>query len=120
MLDYSNKKITFLHSGIVVKITNCLYKYESSQIYLCTDLNNNNNEPQKYSLKIVQTNVNDKQANKSVCLEINILLSLKKENNITHIKNYYNITKNEITTYIILIEFGPKGTLGDFNKEKLK
>jgi hypothetical protein len=50
----------------------------------------------------------------------NILLSLKKENNITHIKNYYNITKNEITTYIILIEFGPKGTLGDFNKEKLK
>ena len=79
---------------------------------------NLNNEPQKYSLKIV--NINDKQANKSVCLEINILLSLKKENNITHIKNYYNITKNEITTYIILIEFGPKGTLGDFNKEKLK
>ena len=79
---------------------------------------NLNNEPQKYSLKIV--NINDKQANKSVCLEINILLSLKKENNITHIKNYYNITKNEITTYIILIEFGPKGTLGDFNKKKLK
>ena len=113
MLDYSNKKITFLHSGIVVKITNCLYKYESSQIYLCTDLNNNNNEPQKYSLKIVQTNVNDKQANKSVCLEINILLSLKKENNIIHIKDYYNITKNEISTYFILMEYGPNGTLED-------
>ena len=113
MLDYSNKKIQFLHTGIVVKINSCLYNSGSSQIYLCTDLSNVNNEPQKYSLKIVQTNINDKQANKSVCIEINILLSLKKENNIIHIKDYYNITKNEITTYFILMEFGPNGTLGD-------
>ena len=113
MLDYSNKKITFLHSGIVVKITNCLCDCENSQIYLCTDLNNNNKEPQKYSLKIVQANINDKQANKNICLEINILLSLKKENNIIHIKDYYNITKNEISTYFILMEYGPNGTLAD-------
>ena len=113
MLDYSNKKITFKHSGIVVKITNCLCDCENSQIYLCIDLNNNNKEPQKYSLKIVQTNINDKQANKNVCLEINILLSLKKENNIIHIKDYYNVTKNEISTYFILMEYGQNGTLAD-------
>ena len=113
MLDYSNKKINFFHSGIVVKITNCLYNYESSQIYSCTELNNSNKEPQKYSLKIVQANINDKQSIKNVCLEINILLSLKKETNIIHIKDYYNTTKNEISTYFILMEYGPNGTLSD-------
>ena len=32
------------------------------------------------------------------------IIIFKKENNIIHIKDYYNITKKEITTYFILME----------------
>ena len=109
-MDYSNKKINFLHSKKSVRITNRIYQSDNSQLYLCNDLNSSSKQ---YCLKILSARPEDKAQNASINIEIILLLSLAKDPNIVHIIDYYSTSSQTANIYFVLLEYLDKGTLYD-------
>lgn len=107
-MDYSNKKINFLHSKKSVKITNRIYFGDNSQLYLCNDLSSSSKQ---YCLKILTAKPDDKSQNASINIEIVLLLSLANESNIVHIIDYYSTSSQNSNVYFILMEYFVKGNL---------
>lgn len=116
-MDYSNKKINFLHSKKSVKIINRIYFGDNSQLYLCNDLSSSSKQ---YCLKILTAKPDDKSQNASINIEIVLLLSLANESNIVHIIDYYSTSSQNSNVYFILMEYFVKGNLFELMAKNYK